>query len=144
MFPTTMKSSAMRTLSRTVVSLGVATVICLVAGCSSGNTTPGVTFGQVKNGSHDNAAPMQPHWTTTAKGAVLLHLYGSSSCPPKVEQVKQEGSTLRVTLHKYSGACTADYGGPYMWKVSGLAKEPRKITIFTGLNDKGYLLKRTT
>lgn len=135
----------MRALSRIVLSLGAAAALCLVAGCSPGNTTtPGVTFTQVKDGSHGDAAPMRPYWKQASNNMVHLYLYGSSSCPPKVEQVKQESSTLRVQLHRYAGACTADYGGPHVWKVEGLQEKTQKIIVSTGSHEEGEVLERRT
>jgi hypothetical protein len=140
-----MKSLAMRTPSRILLSLGAAATLVMVVSCSSGNTgSPGVGFSQVKDGSHGDAAPMQPYWKSSSSSTVYLYLYGSSSCFPKVEQVKQKNATLQVKLHKYTGACTADYGGPYIWKVDGLQKKTQKVVLSTGLNGKGEALKRRT
>jgi hypothetical protein len=140
-----MKSLAMRTPSRILLSLGAAATLVMVVSCSSGNTgSPGVRFSQVKDGSHGDVAPMQPYWKSSSSSTVYLYLYGSSSCSPKVEQVKQKNATLQVKLHKYTGACTADYGGPYIWKVDGLQKKTQKVVLSTGLNGKGEALKRRT
>lgn len=46
-------------------------------------------------------------------------LYGSSSCPPVIENVfAKNESTLELHIKEYSGSCTADYAG-----------YPKKITF---------------
>lgn len=54
------------------------------------------------------------------KNSLDVILYGSSSCPPTIESVEDESSTVRINLKEWGDiACTADYG-PSGYSVKAL------------------------
>lgn len=84
----------------------------------------------------------EDNWTVLPYGDIEVSLYGSSSCPPSVEKVTQEKTTVTVELKQEEAglACTKDLAGFYI-TVTG-ANQAEKLEIKTIDNEKGKELPK--
>lgn len=106
--------------------LTVSGLTMLLAGCSAGSDAD---FKKVQNTPEENIPELTPGWVQVDDTTIKLYLYGSSSCPPEVERISLNETGAEVHLKQYSGMCTADYGGPTVWKVSNLPAISEDFTV---------------
>lgn len=55
---------------------------------------------------------------------VVIGLYGSSTCTPRPTGFSVKESRIDVSLKKHTGACTADYGGPFPYLLDLKTQAP--------------------
>lgn len=80
-------------------------------------------------------------WMQLSEGDIEITLHGSSSCPPTVERVTKDASTVTVTLKPMETlmACTADLRGFY---VTVVADDVEKVEILSNSDEKARVLPK--
>lgn len=126
-FRTTTKYFLMkRSNMAAVTALTISGLTMFLAGCSAASDAD---FKKVQNTPEDNIPELTPGWVQVDDTTIKLYLYGSSSCPPEVEQVSLVDSGVEIRLKQYLGMCTADYGGPTVWQVTDLPLVTDDFTV---------------
>lgn len=100
---------------------------------------PTIPFGSF---DADGEPVQENHWKRLSENSIEVTLFGSSSCPPTVEKVIQEGVTIQLKLKEPNSeeACTADLQGHYVTVVEDSPAE--KVEILSDDNENPTLLPK--
>jgi hypothetical protein len=84
----------------------------------------------------------EPTWAKTGDNSVEVHLYGSSSCPPEIQEVTQdEEGSMNVKLKANDQkACTLDFGGPHAWEISNLPQKTEQAFLCGYTNSENCII----